>query len=81
MSTGDRIRVGKVELIFGTDTQKPAQPKAKRKLDLSILTISPENLSLEARLIDDLIEIVNIYMSEEQNVERIIKRLQMNEHV
>jgi pSer/pThr/pTyr-binding forkhead associated (FHA) protein len=56
LSTGDRIRVGKVELIFGTDTQKPAQLKAKRKLDLSILTISPENLSLEARQIDDLIE-------------------------
>lgn len=56
LNTGDRIRLGKVELVFGTESPKSAPVKAKRKLDLSILAISPENLSLEARLIDDLIE-------------------------
>jgi chaperone BCS1 len=45
------------------------------------LTISEEDLDRIQDKFYSPAEIVNIYMSEEQNVERFIKRLQMNEHV
>jgi ATP-dependent 26S proteasome regulatory subunit len=45
------------------------------------LTISKEDLELIQDKFYSPAEIINIYMSEEQNVERFIKRLQMNEHV